>query len=102
VKPPFGLVPESVMFDTSFTSFDEAERDGTGFWSFCLHKQVVLFKAHQANSRPPDRNRYLSSSIQEKFRERSLETSSFYDIIEAVNVQPMPDGVEHPNRIVPS
>ena len=101
MKPPFGLVPESVMFDSSFTSFDEAERDGTGFWSFCLHKQAVLFETHQANSRPSDRNRYLPS-IQEKFRERSLETSSFYDIIEAVNVQPMSDGVEHPNRIVPS
>lgn len=37
-----------------------------------------------------------------KLRERSLETSSFHDIIEAVNVQPMPDGIEHPNRIVSS
>jgi hypothetical protein len=88
------------MFDSSSTSFDGAERNVIGCWSFCLHKKVVLFETHQANSQ--FRTGAWDLVHQEKFRERSLETSSFDNIIEAVNVQPMSDGVEHPNRIVSS
>ena len=101
MKPPFMSGTEPVIFDSSSTSFDAAERDVTSFLSFCPHKKACFSRRIRQPLSCRTEDRYLPS-IQEKSRERSLEISSFHDIIEAVNVQPMPDGVEHPNRIVSS
>lgn len=61
---------------------------------------VALFGTRQAISRLPGRNPVWS--IQEKFTQRRLEISRLDDIIETVDIQPMPDGIENPNWIVPS